>query len=47
MEEEKEVCEICGGSGYVQVDLDDGEGHIMKGVEVEECVCQLKEDFEE
>lgn len=46
MEEEKE-CEICGGSGEVQIDIDDGEGHIMGRVGVEICVCQLKDIFEE
>lgn len=46
MEEEK-VCEMCGGTGEVLLDEDDGSGHTMKGVAVEICYCQLKEIFEE
>lgn len=42
-----DCCEICGGTGEVYVDVDDGEGHIMKGVGVEQCDCQLVEEFEE
>lgn len=43
----EEKCEICDGSGYVQVDVDDGEGHTMKGVGVEKCICQEVDEFEE
>lgn len=39
----KEVCEYCGGTGVVNADVDDGEGHLMKGVGAEEkCICQIE-----
>ena len=33
-------CERCHGSGEVATDESDGEGHIMRGVNLEKCLCQ-------
>lgn len=33
-------CIYCGGEGEVATDEDDGEGHIMRGVGTQKCVCQ-------
>lgn len=39
--EELDKCEWCGGTGEVATDVDDGEGHTMKGVGVmKKCICQ-------
>ena len=40
---EKKVCEICGGSGEVSCDEDDGEGHMQRGVGTEKCECKISE----
>ena len=34
------VCIECKGTGEVRTDEDDGEGHIMRGVGTEKCICQ-------
>jgi hypothetical protein len=33
-------CALCDGTGEVATDEDDGEGHIMRGVGTETCLCQ-------
>ena len=33
-------CEYCRGEGEVAHDEDDGEGHIMRGVDIKKCSCQ-------
>ena len=33
-------CERCYGTGEVATDESDGEGHIMRGVNLEKCLCQ-------
>ena len=38
--EKEERCEYCKGTGEVSTDEDDGEGHIMRGVGTEKCICQ-------
>jgi hypothetical protein len=38
-----QVCEFCEGTGLVSVDESDGEGHMMRGVGTEKCICQLEE----
>lgn len=37
---EEERCEHCFGSGEVATDEDDGEGHTMRGVGTQKCICQ-------
>lgn len=37
------VCEMCEGTGEVSVDEDDGEGHTMRGVGTQKCLCQIKD----
>lgn len=39
----EEECEYCGGTGEVATDEDDGEGHIMRGVGTEKCICQIEQ----
>ncbi len=34
-------CEICGDTGYLLVDEDDGEGHTRWGVSQRPCQCQF------
>lgn len=36
-------CAYCDGTGEVATDEDDGEGHIMRGVGTQKCVCQTEE----
>lgn len=36
----KQVCEHCLGDGEIAQDEDDGEGHIMRGVNIKKCICQ-------
>lgn len=36
----EERCEHCHGSGEVATDEDDGEGHTMRGVGTQKCICQ-------
>ena len=39
----EEVCEFCHGSGTTHEDVDDGEGHLMRGVGKEiPCICQIE-----
>lgn len=39
----EEECEHCEGTGVVNEDVDDGEGHTMRGVGRElPCICQLE-----
>ena len=45
--EEDEVCELCGGTGEITTDEDDGEGHIQRGVGTRKCICQIEHDEEE
>lgn len=46
VEKEKEdVCEFCGGDGFITLDEDDGEGHTRAGVGQRRCVC--KNNFNE
>ena len=33
-------CDLCGGTGEIAMDQEDGEGHTMSGVETRKCVCQ-------
>lgn len=33
-------CAECGGTGEVATDEDDGEGHTMRGVGSQPCICQ-------
>jgi len=40
------VFEYCLGEGVVSCDESDGEGHIMKGVGTQKCVCQIKDEDE-
>ena len=42
-DEATEECEYCGGTGEVATDEDDGEGHTMRGVGSQKCICQSKE----
>lgn len=40
---DEELCEYCGGTGEIATDVDDGEGHIMRGVgDLKPCICQIK-----
>lgn len=41
----EEVCPfgLCDGSGELPCDEDDGEGHVMRGVGTQMCVCKIKE----
>lgn len=35
-------CEFCAGTGVVNEDVSDGEGHTMRGVGDEKpCICQV------
>lgn len=36
----EERCEHCHGTGEVATDEDDGEGHTMRGVGTQKCICQ-------
>ncbi len=36
----EERCEHCHGEGEVATDEDDGEGHTMRGVGSQKCICQ-------
>ena len=38
------VCPECHGEGEVSTDVDDGEGHTMRGVGTEKCRCQIKDE---
>lgn len=39
----EELCEYCNGEGVVATDVDDGEGHLMRGVgDSKPCICQIK-----
>jgi len=38
--DKEERCEHCNGTGEVNTDEDDGEGHIMRGVGTTQCICQ-------
>lgn len=40
----EQECLICGGTGEVPADEDDGEGHIANGTLTQKCVCQLSEN---
>lgn len=42
--EVEEVCEFCYGDGEVSTDEDDGEGHIMRGVGSQTCICRVREE---
>lgn len=39
--EEDEQCTMCDGEGVVAVDESDGEGHYMRGVGEQKCLCRL------
>lgn len=39
----EEVCEFCLGEGEYSVDVDDGEGHTMRGVGTQKCHCTIHE----
>lgn len=41
--EVEEVCEFCLGEGEVSEDVDDGEGHTMRGVGTRKCICRVEE----
>ena len=41
--ENPDWCEYCGGTGEVSVDEQDGEGHTMRGVGSQKCICRIKE----
>lgn len=43
---QEEVCEFCLGEGTVSTDESDGEGHIMRGVGTEKCICQIRDEDE-
>ncbi len=36
------VCGYCEGTGEVSCDEDDGEGHMMRGVGTQKCICQIE-----
>jgi len=37
-------CDFCDGDGERSTDVDDGEGHLMRGVgDKVKCICQIKE----
>lgn len=40
----EERCSECLGTGEVSCDESDGEGHIMRGVGTQKCLCQIKEE---
>ncbi len=35
------ICSACLGEGEVPSDEDDGEGHVMRGVGIEKCICKI------
>lgn len=35
------ICADCEGTGEVAVDVDDGEGHTMRGVGSQKCLCRI------
>lgn len=35
---------MCDGSGEIPADEDDGEGHTMRGVGTQKCLCKAKND---
>lgn len=37
------VCEFCDGTGEVSTDESDGEGHIMRGVGSQPCICMHRD----
>lgn len=40
---EEELCPYCNGEGVIATDVDDGEGHTMRGVgDSKPCICQIK-----
>jgi len=41
--EVEEVCEFCYGEGEVSTDESDGEGHIMRGVGTQKCICRIED----
>lgn len=43
-EKESEVCQFCFGTGEINIDQDDGEGHIQAGVGIAKCFCQIEEE---
>lgn len=42
--QDEDECEECGGTGEVATDEDDGEGHLMRGVGSQKCICQISSD---
>lgn len=40
------VCVECGGTGIISTDESDGEGHTMRGVGTQKCLCQLNDSME-
>ena len=40
-------CKICGGTGEISIDEEDGEGHNMSGVGTQKCICRLKDNEEQ
>ena len=36
------VCSECRGTGEISVDEDDGQGHTMRGVGTQKCICKSK-----
>jgi hypothetical protein len=41
--ENPDWCELCGGTGEISTDEQDGEGHTMRGVGTQKCICRVKE----
>ena len=35
------VCSFCYGTGFIEVDGNDGEGHTARGVDREKCKCGI------
>ena len=43
-----QLCELCGGTGEIATDEDDGEGHTLRGVNSELCPkCHTKRSAED
>lgn len=40
LEESVSDCDLCGDTGFVVIDEDDGEGNIMVGTGTRKCLCQ-------
>lgn len=40
------VCSECLGTGEVSEDIDDGEGHLQRGVGTRKCTCKKEPEYE-